>query len=177
MLKYTSVTVLALFILSSTALAICNPFAVSGTYVRQVSPYLDQLILSLDGRASWFNTGSFDQFFLGGFSPEVGSWTCLADGSVLVTTVGAEYSQNSPFGDVPQPGQPLDINIFDNLRFTQKLSIIDRDTLQQTHRTSTRTDLSADPLGPGAVRACSPTGTPCNPAPYRRVKPTASDIQ
>src|SRR5205807_1297781 len=76
--------------------------------------------------------------------------------------------------DIPQPGQPLDIRISVNLRFTQKLSVINLNTLQQTRRTNTRIPLSNDPLGPGAIGSgsCSPTGRPCDPARTREFAPT-----
>jgi hypothetical protein len=177
MFKSTLAALVALLILSSTALAArCNPITVTGSYVRQTSPYIDQLTLSIDGTASWFNSSSFDSILLGAFTPEIGSWTCLADGTVLVTTIGSQYFQNSPSGDVPQLGQPLDINIAENIRITQKLSVVSLDTLQQTHRISTHVPLSNDPLGPGVVRSCTPTGTPCDPSPYKRIRPNLTDI-
>jgi hypothetical protein len=186
MFKSALTALVALFILSSTALAApddaskCNPFKVTGSYVRQnnVNPYIEQLRLGIDGTAYWFNSGSFDSILLGAIIPEIGSWTCLDDGTVLVTTIGTAYFQNSPFGDIPQPGQPLDINIAENLRLTQKLSVVDRDTLQPTHQISTGIPLSNDPLGPGVVgrRSCTPSGTPCNPSPYKRIRPQLTDI-
>ncbi len=178
MLKNTLAALVALVILSSMALAApkCTPFTVAGSYVRQISPYIDQLTLSVDGTAYWFQSSSFDQILLGAFIPEVGSWTCLPDGSVLVTTIGSDYFQNSPFGDIPQLGQPLDINIGENLRVTQKLTVVDLDTLQQVDRIVTHIPLGNDPLGPGVARGCSPSGSPCDPAPYKRIRPNLTDI-
>ena len=179
MFKSTLAALVALFILSTTALAtICTPFTVAGSYVRQIVPYIDQLTLSIDGRAYAFNSAAFDLILQGTSMPGIGSWTCLEDGTVLVTTITTGYFQLSPFGDVPQPGQPLDITIGANFRITQKLSVVDRDTLRQTHGIPTRISLSNDPLGPGVVGrgACTPTGTPCNPAPYKRIRPQLSDI-
>jgi len=180
MFKSTLAALVTLSILSSTVFAApkCNPFTVTGSYVRQnnVTLYIDQLSLGIDGRASWFLSSSFDSILLGAFIPQIGSWTCLDDGTVLVTTIGTEYLQNSPFGDIPQPGQPLDINISDNIRFTEKLSVVDRDTLRPTHRITTIIPLSNDPFGPGVVGACTPSGTPCNPSPYRRIRPQLTDI-
>jgi hypothetical protein len=163
---------------SSTALAAprCNLFTVTGSYVRQVNPYIDQLKLGIDGTAYWFQSSSFDLILTGTYIPQIGSWTCLNDGTVLVTTIGTNFSQNSPFGDIPQPGQPLDINIFQNVRFTQKLSLVDGNTLQPTHRINTDIPLSSDPLGPGVASGCNPSGTPCNPAPYKRIRPQLTDI-
>jgi len=180
MLKSTLVALVALLIFSSTALAApkCNPITVTGSYVRQTSPYIDQLKLDIDGTAYWFNSSAFDLILFGTYNPEIGSWTCLNDGTVLVTTVGSEYLQNSSTGDIPQPGQPLDINISSNIRITQKLSVVDLDTLQTTARVVTRIPLSNDPLGPGTIGggACKPSGTPCNPAPYKRIRAQLTDI-
>jgi hypothetical protein len=180
MFKSTSAALVALLILSSTAFAAtkCSAFTVAGSYVRQTSPYIDQLMLNVDGTAYWFNSGAFDRILLGTSSPEVGSWTCLADGTVLVTTIGSNYLQNSPYGDIPQPGQPLDINLANNVRLTQKLTIVDVDTLQQIDRIVKRIALSNDPLGPGALgsSSCFPLGNPCDPAPYKRIRPQPTDI-
>ncbi len=179
MFKSTLAALVASLILSSVALAArCNPVTVTGSYIRQTSPYIEQLTLSIDGTAYWFSSSAFDLILLGTFNPETGSWTCLADGSVLVTTIGSEYLQFSPTGDVPQPGQSLDINISTNIRITQKLSVLDLDTLRTTHRITTRVALSDDPMGPGAIggRACKPSGNPCDPVPYKRIKPHIADI-
>jgi len=180
MLKSILAALVALSILSSTAFAApkCNPFTVAGSYVRQTSPYIDQLTLRIDGTAYWFSSGSFDLILLGTIIPQIGSWTCLDARTVVVTTIGSEYLQNSPAGDVPQPGQPLDINISVNLRLTQKLSVVDIDTLRMTDRIVTRVPLSNDPLGPGVLggSSCTPSGKPCNPAPYKRIRPQVTDI-
>jgi hypothetical protein len=179
MRKSILAAMVALLLLNSTApaAASCSPSTVAGSYVRLLSPYIDQLVLSLDGTAYWYNSSSYDQILLGTFQPEVGSWTCLADGSVLVTTVGSTYRQNSPTGDVPQSGQPLDINIYKNVRITQKLTIVDHDTLHQADRIVTQTALSSNPLGAGTVVAsCTPSTTACNPSAYKRIKPKTTDL-
>ena len=180
MVRSTLPALVAFLILSTTAIAAprCSPFTVAGSYVRQTAPYIDQLTLSIDGRAYWFSSGAFDLILLGTFTPQVGSWTCLNDGTVLVTTLGSEYLQNSPSGDVPQPDQSLDINISVNLRITAKLSVVDLDTLQQTHRIVTRVPLSDDPFGPGKIggSSCSPSGKPCTGSPYKRIRPQLTDI-
>ena len=180
MFKSTLAALVTLLMLSLTAVAApkCSPFTVAGSYVRQTAPYIDQLTLHIDGTAYWFSSASFDLILLGTFTPQIGSWTCLDNRTVVVTTIGSEYLQNSLSGDVPQPGQPLDINISVNLRFTQKLSMVDLNTLQQTRRTNTRIPLSNNPLGPGTISSgsCSPSGKPCDPAPYKRIRPHLTDI-
>jgi hypothetical protein len=184
MFKSILAALVTLLILSSTALAApddaskCNPFKVAGSYVLHFSPYIDQLTLGIDGTAYSFTSASFDAFLQGPIIPEIGGWTCLDDGTVLVTTIGSAYSNNSPFGDIPQPGQPLDINIAVNRRNTRKLSVIDRDTLLTTHGIITLIPLSNDPLGPGVVtpHSCTPSGTPCDPSPFKRIRPQLTDI-
>jgi len=180
MFKSTLAASIALLILSSTVLAApkCTPFTVAGSYVRQTSPDIDQLKLGLDGTVYSYSSGAFDLILLGTTIPGIGSWTCLNDGSVLVTTIQSAYVQNSIFGDVPQPGLPLDINLSVNLRITSKLSVLNGNTLQEVDRIVTRVPLTDDPFGPG-VRggsSCTPSGKPCTSAPYRRITPQLTDI-
>jgi hypothetical protein len=184
MFKSTLAALVTLLTLSSTALAAsddapkCSPFKVAGSYVRQIVPYIDQLTLGIDGTVYSFSSAAFDLILLGTSNPGIGSWTCLDDGTVLVTTIRSEYLQNSPSGDIPQPGQPLDINISVNIRVTNKLSVVDLNTLQETRRIVTRVPLSNDPFGPGVLggSSCMPPAKPCNPAPYKRIRPLVTDI-
>jgi hypothetical protein len=169
MFKITSVALISLLCSSALAASKCNPLTVTGSYVRQftANPYIDQLKLDIDGTAYWFQSSSFDQFIAqGAFIPEVGSWTCLPDGSVLVTTVGTNY-QSTGTGD---------ISINANKRTTQKLVVLDFNTLRETHRIFTETTLSSDPLGPGTASGCTPTGTVCDPGLFRRIRPVLTDI-
>ena len=91
----------------------------SGSYVRQSAAtgsstlYIDQLRLGIDGTAYWFNSDSFDYFLLATYIPTIGSWSCLADGTVLVTTIGSQYfnSVSTVNGDIATAGWQLDINI------------------------------------------------------------------
>ena len=170
MIRHQLAALIVLLILASTAMALpCNPFTVPGSYYRQgAAGYMDQLTLSIDGTAYWYQSSAFDFFVTAGsFIPQVGSWTCLLDGSVLVTTVGSDF--------LPNGGG--DLRIANNNRFTQKLTVVNSDTLLPTHRTSTITPLANDPLGPGTSTSCRPTATPCGPSVYKRIKPVAADIQ
>jgi hypothetical protein len=164
--------------LSAMALAApkCSPFTVAGSYVRQVPPYIDQLTLGIDGTVYAFSSAAFHLILEGTSIPGIGSWTCLKDDTVLVTTIDSGYLNN--FGDIPQPGLPLDIYISDNFRVTRKFSVLDGNTLQETERIVTRVSLSDDPFGPGVLggSSCMPSGKPCAAAPYRRIKPQVADI-
>ena len=91
----------------------------SGSYVRQSAAtgsstlYIDQLRLGIDGTAYWFNSDSFDYFLLATYIPTIGSWSCLADGTVLVTTIRSQYfnSVSSVNGDIAIAGWQWDIDI------------------------------------------------------------------
>jgi len=169
-----------LLILSSTVLAStrCNPFTVTGSYVRQSTDgygtgtlYIDQLRLDVDGGAYWFSSASFDYFLQGPFIPTIGSWTCLADGTVLVTAIGSQYASNAG-----------DINVSSNFRSTLKLSVVDNNTLELTYSIITTIPLSNNPLGSGTAAGCTPSGgtgafvSPCAPGPYKRILPQVNDI-
>ena len=181
MVKRTLAALLMMLNVSAISLAApkCSPFTVAGSYVRQfgrTGPYIDQLTLGIDGTAYSYTSGAFDLILLGTSIPGIGSWTCLQDGSVLVTTITSEYL--NAFGDIPQPGVPLDIHITVNLRVTSKLSVLDGNTLQEMDRIVTRVALTDDPFGPG-VRggsSCMPSGKPCTSAPYKRIQPQVTDI-
>src|SRR5215467_8300792 len=119
MFRSTLAAMLAVLTLSAMAFAAprCSPFTVAGSYVRQTAPYIDQLTLGIDGTAYSFTSAAFHLILEGTSIPGIGSWTCLKDDTVLVTTIDSEYLNN--FGDIPQPGLPLDIYISDNFRVTR----------------------------------------------------------
>jgi len=176
MFKTTLTVLAALLILSSTVLAAprCTPALVTGSYVHQFTtapyPYIDQLTLSFDGTAYWYQSSAFNFLLTGGtYIPQIGSWTRLADGTVLVTTIGTLYG----------PSGTGDIIIEDNYRRTEKFTVVDSNTLQAIKNVSTEIPLSDDPLGPGTVLdSCAAGGsTPCDPAPFKRIRPLLTDLQ
>jgi len=170
--RNTLAVLIAFSILTSTALAStkCSVNTVTGTYIRQhvSTPYLDQLRLSVDGGAYYYNSSSFDFLLTGGtFIPMIGSWTCQADGSVLVTTIGSTYGPNGSG----------DITLNTNYRNTQKLLVVNGTTLAPLNLVVTTTALTNDPFGPGIITACGgSSGTPCDASNYKRVVPQASDL-
>lgn len=147
----------------------CDPEKVPGSYVRNNAnpPFMQQLKLDSDGTAYWYDSAAFQLILTTGtFIPHIGSWKCLDDGSLLVTTIGTNYD-----------GIAVDTQINQNERLTEKLTVVDSNTLQPTHRIFTAIPLADDPQGPGVlISACTPTGTPCAPVAYKRVKPNPSDI-
>lgn len=174
MFKHTLLALVTLLVfLGSTALADkpkCKADKVPGSYVRlnPISTFMDQLRLNSDGTAYWYQSAAFHHLVSeGAFNPHIGSWKCLDDGSLLVTTIGSNYRPTVPAGD---------IELFQNERFTEKLTVVNNDTYQPTHRIFTSFLLLDDPLGSnGVATGCTPLN-PCAPYAYKRVKPFPSDI-
>jgi hypothetical protein len=168
-MKNRLAVLVALLIMSSTGFAVqkCS-LLVSGSYVHQLSAgphYMDELTLAVDGTAYFYQSSSFDFALTQGvYIPAIGSWTCLSDGSVLVTTIASNYAPNGS-----------DLNLLNNLRQTIKLSVIDSNTLQQTARSLREIPLADDPLGNTGTVASSCSGN-CGSSPFKRVRPIASDL-
>ncbi len=166
----------ALFILllfmSSTAIADCSVKKQAGSYVAlrpttisgSGASILDQLRLNSDGTAYWYQSTAFDLLVTtGSFIPQIGSWKCLDDGNLLVTTIGVTYHSVG-----------TDIVKDSNERFTQKLSPTNDDTLTVIIRVFKDFPLTTDPLDPTAVPSSTRTGTTAFE--FKRVKPVPSDI-
>jgi len=177
-MKSSLAALAVVFLLTGSALAAgpdgnqCDANKVAGTYLRNRPAafsgsgfgVLDQLVLTSDGTAYWYQTTSFDLLITGGtFIPEVGSWQCLDKSTIAVTTIGANYFPNGA-GDIVKANYD---------KFSQKLTIQDDNTLQVVLRISRTYALTDDPL----------TGTPLTKnvstnttSPYRRVTATADDV-
>lgn len=145
---------------------VCSGKKVVGSFIR-VNPgnkYMDQLILTGDGIAYWYQSTAFDFLVTGGtYIPEIGSWACQTDGTVLVTTISTQYQ--------PQSGDEVKDK---NTRFTQKLIVVDEDTLAVSARFTREFALTDDPLGNnGTVQGGC---TSCPPYTYKRIKPVPTDV-
>ena len=147
---------------------------VPGSYIRVRAlagdPFslLDQLTLGSDGTARWYQSNAFHLLVTeGSFIPEVGSWKCQRDGTVLVTTIGASYRSEI------LPGGITDIKLDHYTRFTSTYSIIDKDTLQTIRRVFRDFALTADPLDPNGGTNIRDSSLVTQ---FKRVKPLASDI-
>ena len=177
MLKNVLAAMVTLSVLvGSTAFAtddssgVCKGKKVVGSYVRQRPNFeiIDQLTLNSDGTAYWYQSTAFDFLVTGGsFIPQTGSWTCTDDGSVVVTTIGTAYRSTG-----------ADLVKDTNGRLTERLSVIDNDTLLPTHRQFRDFALTDDPRGPNGfnVRGCSPATGGCPANTYQRIKPIISDV-
>ena len=149
----------------------CDPEKVAGSYIA-LRPalfsgsglgVLDQLKLGSDGTAYWYQSTAFDLLVSqGSFIPEIGSWKCQRDGTLVVTTIGVNYHTVAA----------QDIAKDSNHRFTQKLSIVDSNTLQNILRVSRAFLLTDDPLGSNFIAS----GSSADPFQWKRVKPITSDV-
>ena len=179
-LLVTLATFALLIFLASTALAAsggdnaCNPNKVAGAYVRNrpntfsgSGPGLiDQLVLNNDGTAYWYQSTAFDLMVTtASFIPQIGSWKCIDNSTLVVTTVGTTYHSTATASgpDLVKDG---------NQRLTQKLSIVDDDTLQTLVRVFSDLPLTEDPLGSNVTN----TSVSTVQVPYKRIKPILSDL-
>ena len=165
----------------------CHVKDVAGVYVaeRPTATYfgtlgqLDQLVLGTDGVAYRYSSFAFIRPITEGmYLPEVGSWTCLKDGSVLITTVTTNFSPII----VPTPNilgaNTLDLERDSNSRRTQKFSVIDDDTLDLNTSVIKRFLLTVDPSDPAAPTLGGFSVIPVAPGTvvYKRVKPLETDV-
>lgn len=176
MFKTTLAAVFTLLIfMGSTAFAdgTCDKDKVAGAYLRQlhgVTPappgpdVFDQLLLTSDGTAYWYQSTAFDFLVTGGsFIPGVGSWKCIDDYTLVVTVISVNY--HSLGGDIEKDT---------TFRFTQKISVVDSNTLKPLNRVTKVFALTVDPLSATAVPLS--TGQNTNQTLYKRIKPFRSDV-
>ena len=165
----------------------CHVKDVAGVYVAErptvsyfsVPGQLDQLVLGTDGVAYRYSSFAFIRPITEGtYLPEVGSWTCLKDGSVLITTVSTSLTPII----VPTPNllgaNTLDLDRDSNFRRTQKFSVIDDDTLDLNTSVIKRFLLTVDPSDPAAPTLGGFSVIPVAPGTvvYKRVKPLETDV-
>ena len=116
----------------------CNKIKFTGSYIRTVQTLplpdgsshstLFQLNLNADGTAVQNWTGFLDfAINSGAGSPYIGSWTCRADGKLIVTLISASY------GVVPAGSSPdvtaQDISLVFHTKTTYLYSVDDANTL------------------------------------------------
>ena len=170
-LALTALATLSIFLCSTASATECDPDSVHGSYVALRSDFsgsgngtLDQLVLGKGGTAYFYRSTSFDLMLTtGSFIPEIGSWKCNDDGTLVVTTIAVNYA----------PVSGPDLAKYQNRRRTQKLSVVDSNTLQSIIRVSRYFALTDDPLGSNWI------GSPVSDTTqfvFKRVKPFKSDL-
>lgn len=158
----------------------CNKIKFTGSYVRTATisvpdgslhSTLFQLNINADGTAVQNWTGFLDfAINAGAGSPYYGSWTCRADGKLIVTLISASYG-SVPAGSAGAP--EADIALVFHSRTTYLYSVDDVNTLTRVSartRSYTPDQDATDPTG-GTLGTLS-TATPV----FKRLVATDDDL-
>src|SRR4051794_25401081 len=155
MLKRTVLVIAALIIFTSvTAFASpktgCQKFNFTGTFLGPSSSdvfgdgnihnFAFQLTIHSDGTVDQYWTGLPDYIINAGTgSPQIGSWTCRADGKLIITWLQASYFPVLPAQD-PANLSSQDVKLLSHSRTTYLFSIDDDNTVtRQQSRTRSYT--------------------------------------
>jgi len=162
MLKRTFIASVVITILMSvTALATppktgCQKFNFTGTFLSpdlnvdiwgdgNTHSFAYQLTLGSDGTANQFWTGLPDYIINAGTgSPQIGSWTCRADGKLVVVLLQASYSPVT-VAQEPLNLSSQDVRLIRHSRTTYLFSVDDENTLTKTQSRSRRYTPTQDP--------------------------------
>lgn len=132
-----------------------------------------QLNIHSDGTVTQYWTGLPDYLInLGTGSGWVGSWTCRADGKLVVTVIGASYAPDY----IPNANPNItsqDVTLINHARSTYLFSVDDENTLsriQARSRTYAPADDPTDPAG-GTLGTLSTT-----PLVYKRLIASDADL-
>ena len=132
-----------------------------------------QLNLSAGGTAHMFYTGLIDfPFTYGTRSPYIGSWSCRADGKLVMTTITARYF---PTSFDPFSGQPVtDVEIHSHWRHNRVFTVEDKDTITLRQSILRQYSMSEDPsdAGGGSV----PFGELTSDLEFNRVVPSDAGL-
>ena len=159
----------------------CNRIKFQGTYTRAsvnqdvlgdgtvFHSYVFQFEIRADGTASMHSSAYYDFMVnTGSNSPGIGTWTCRADGKLVVSVLaGLLY----PIGPNTNPQLPsADISLEQHIRTTYLISVDDVNTITVVQSRNRFYDATEDPTNPagGVLGALNTT-----PRAYTRF--TASD--
>lgn len=109
-----------------------------------------QLTLHSDGTATEEFTAAPDiMLSTGTASSRVGSWSCRADGKLVVTLIWAVYAPTAAAGSHGiSPTPPVDILLVGHFRATYLISVTDANTLTRTQVRARFYDATQDPTDP-----------------------------
>ena len=140
----------------------CNKIKFQGTYTRTYelpkvvgignTTYLMTLELRADRTAARHETSALDYIINSGTgSPGVGSWTCRADGKLVVTILRALYTPIA--ADIARVEAPnADVQLYRHLRTTHLFNVEDVNTITQIQVRNRfyNATLNQDPTDPTA---------------------------
>ena len=135
-----------------------------------------QLTLSSDGTASQFWTGLPDFLLNAGTgSTQIGSWTCRADGKLVVVLIQAAFvpaESVAEGGTNPNVIRP-DITLYKHFRTTYLFSVDDVNTLTKIQSRTRQYNPNEDPTDATAGTLNNPNLTPVT---YTRLVATDADL-
>ena len=137
----------------------CNKVKFQGTYTRAAvnqdvlgdgttfHSWVFQLEIRADGTASLHSSAYYDFMInTGSNSPAIGTWTCKADGKLVVTTLAALLFPIPPNTNPQLPG--ADISVEQHIRTTYLFSVDDANTMTQVQSRSRIYGATEDPTNP-----------------------------
>ena len=137
----------------------CNKIKFQGTYTRAAvnqdvlgdgsvfHSWVFQLEIRADGTASMHSSVYYDFMVnTGTNSPGIGTWTCRADGKLVVTTLAGLLFPIGPNTNPQLPGP--DISLEQHVRATYLFSVDDANTLTQIQSRSRIYNATEDPTNP-----------------------------
>ena len=148
----------------------CNKVKFQGTYTRAVvnedtfgdgsvfHSYVFQLEIRADGTASMHSSVYYDFMVnTGSNSPGIGTWTCRADGKLVVNTLAGLLF---PIGPNTNPQLPsADLSLEQHVRTTYLFSVDDANTLTHVQSRSRVYGATEDPTDPTAGVLRTPNTT------------------
>jgi len=139
----------------------CNKIKFQGTYTRAAvnqdvlgdqtvyHSYLFQLEIRADGTAAMHSSAYYDFMInTGSNSPGIGTWTCRADGRLVVTTLAGLLYPIGPNTNVQLPS--ADISLEQHLKTTYLFSVDDVNTITQIQSRNRAYGATEDPTDPAA---------------------------
>ena len=137
----------------------CNRIKFQGTYTRAAvnqdvlgdatvfHSWVFQLEIRADGTASMHSSAYYDFMInTGSNSPGIGTWTCRADGKLVVTTLAGLLFPIGPNTNPQLPG--ADISLEQHVRTTYLFSVDDANTMTQVQSRSRIYGATEDPTNP-----------------------------
>jgi hypothetical protein len=150
----------------------CKKGTFVGSYTRQslnvdvlgdgsvTHSFLFQLTLSADGSAREYWTGFPDYFLTAGTGTGwIGSWTCRADGKLVLNMIGGNYFPGQGFD---LSGNPItDTILVGHSRITSLFTVTDSNTLTRIQTRTRNYQANQDPTDPagGTLRPLTTTNT------------------
>ena len=164
----------------------CNKIRFFGSYTTQSSlsdifgdgltnhSYILQLNLSSDGTATRFWTGNSDYLInTGTGSTQNGSWTCRADGKLIVTLIQALYTPVAVGGANGNLTTP-DVELWRHYRTTYLFSVDDVNTLTKVQSRSRTYSPTQDPTDAAGGTLSNTINT--DPIVYTRLVASDADL-